>query len=153
MADFPLINGVHASWANFRIKLKGSNFVFASKDIKGLSWGDAVAVELIRGQGGMPRGRTEGEYTAEDVVMEVYRDSAREFQLALQAIKPKISLVHFDIFCGWEPYEDADALNEVRIAGLRVTGRKTGMAPGAEGAFTEFTLSAMYVEEDGVRLL
>ena len=153
MADFPKVQGAHASWANFEIKIRlsdGSKFTTA--DIASVEWKDSVDIGTVRGQGPGKRGRTEGEYDAEGKIA-LYRDAYRQFMQALAAVNPKVTLVEFDVLGYWQPYSDSDETLEVRLVSCRVQERETSMSPGSDPTSVEMPLNVMKVYEDGVCLI
>lgn len=152
MADFPKIQGAHASWANFKIKIKGTDFEFETADLASIEWKDSVDIGTVRGQGPGKRGRTEGEYDAE-AKMALFRDAYRQFIQALAQVNPKITLVEFDIQGYWQPYNDSDETLEVRIVSARLQERETSMAPGSEATMVNLPLNVMKIYEDGVCLI
>lgn len=150
--EFPKVNGSHASWANLKVKIIGTDVEFSTEDIAAIDFKDSVEFAKVRGQGGHVRGRTEGQYDCEGKIS-MYLDAAMQFMSALAQVNAKITLVPFNIVCAWEPYVDSDELREVELKHCRIKERNFTASPNTDAHMIEFPIDPLRVFLDGVCLI
>jgi hypothetical protein len=155
VAEYPLIAGQMASWAEIGITLSVyGGLTFSTADFAGIDWDDALDPGKVYGTGGRMIGRTTGQYDA-NASMSMYLAKAREFQKALAQIQPnKIGLVVFDAQVAWVPQTGDGEVITCTLVGCRLAGRSQSNANGTDASVIEMPLSVARIDPgQGMRLI
>lgn len=151
--EYPTLNEVEPSWADFRISIPLYNGpTIKTPDIAALKWSDKVDIGVVRGVGGKKRKRTTGQLD-NDASMTLYMSGWRILRNALASKSKQISLVGFDVIGQFTPPGSSDIFN-IKLVGARVAGRSFDAAEGPDAQKIEIPLNIMQIEEDdGIVLL
>ncbi len=145
--DAVTVNGRYLSFASAEAKLDGQ----VHSGIKALNYKQSLKSKKVKGRGPYPKGRTKGDYEAEGSI-EMLKEWARAFRLALAAKNKSYGLVEFDVLVYFSE-SPTDPTHEVKLVGCRIEDEDEGHAQGSDELVEKIALSVMWIEKDGLRML
>lgn len=134
------INGQNYDFSHAEILLNGSRI-----PVKSINYRDSLEPGEVRGNHSQPLGRTRGQYEASGDVT-LHRAERDYF---LQLLGPGYMERTFDVVVMY-----ANGTNPVstdRLLHCRITGLDEGGSAGPDALETQFTLSLMLIERNGMR--
>ncbi len=156
--EFPVIDGVAASWADIAVRISGVGLpLLEIGDISALSSSWTVEVGEQR-EGGRVIKRTRGSVSYE-ASMTLYASGFQKLMRGLAAAalltgnQKAISLVPFSVNIQWTPPGSIDILQR-RIKGCRILGNTQDSSEGTDATQFELPLSPLEVVDviDGVEI-
>lgn len=158
--DFPVYDGVAPSWADFALRISGTNINLCEVgDVAACSFGWTVEVGEQR-EGGRVIKRTRGSVSNEGSIT-FYASGWQKVMRALLQAAPRnaksqaqLSLVHFDVHRIWTPPGSTDLLED-KAKGCRILGRTIDASEGDDAQQVEVPLSVLELVDviDGVEIL
>lgn len=145
--DAVTVNGRYLSFASAEAKCDGQVY----SGIKGLNFKQSLKSKKVKGRGPYPKGRTRGDYEAEGSI-EFLKEYAKAFRDALAAKNKSYGLVEFDVLLYFSESK-LDPTHEVKLVSCRVEDEDEGHAQGSDELSEKWSLSVMWIEKDGKRML
>lgn len=149
MADSPVINGRHYSYASAEINLDGLVY----KGITSINFKESLKPTKVVAGGVYPQGKTRGEYNA-DADLEMLIQHANAFRAALAAKHPNGSyaLVEFPVLIYFSEAE-GEPVHEVKIVNCRWQDTDNSNSKGPDPSVEKIVLCPDWIERDGLRML
>lgn len=150
MAEFPVVNGRHYSWASAEINIDGQVYT----GITSINYKEELKPSLVEGTGVYPQGDTRGVYTCSaDMEMTLHAANALRAALSAKQENGSVGLVRFAVLVYFAEGPD-DPTHEVKIVNCRWQGADNSNAKGsADASLEKVTLHPWWLEKDGTRLL
>lgn len=147
MADL-ILNGRRFSWASIEAKFDGLIYT----GITAINWKQSLKSAKVPGFGIYPIGRTAGEYEAEADAEWLLQD-LNDFRKKLAAKAPSGSyaFVEFDIVAQYD--NGVDAVHTVKLVKCRFEEEDNSNSKSADGTTEKVSLSVMFIEKDGLRMV